>query len=235
MKQVMDETDIGGRLDRDGVCMIPRFRDGDWAAGVRQKVEALLWSGDLREASPSMGYADKTNAGVPLLDRRGDGGRDTGMLDIFNAGEAIAEIGELARIDVLQSAIRKAARTPVSLETTNIYINRSITNTRGFHADTYAEKFKVFVYLTDVPDIRYGPYTYVLRSHRPSKLSWMGRRVINKFRRRPANDCVKEPVEDVRHFTGEAGSLIMSNQTGLHRGWPQEEGFSRMLISLSFS
>jgi hypothetical protein len=227
--------EAGRELQRAGVCVVPGYRSEKWCASVKSEVKSLLERSDVREAAPELDYQDKAGAGEPVIDRRGTGGRDEGMIDIFNVGKAIPAVMEVAEADDIRTAINASAKDRVSLSSTNVYVNRSVVKTRGFHSDSYGEQFKAFVYLTDVPDLRYGPYTYALGTHRPLLLVQAVRWAVNNARGTPATDAVFQDREEIRHCTGSAGTLVLSNQSGLHRGWPQEEGFSRMLISLSFT
>lgn len=225
----------GAELDRSGVCVVPGWRSEDWCASVKREVENLLDRSNVRRATSDLTYEDKANADEPLIDYRGTGGRDEGMIDIFNVGDAIPAVLEVAQADEILSAINTSASDRVSLRSTNVYVNRSVTNTRGFHSDSYSEQFKAFVYLTDVSDLRYGPYTYAPGTHRPSVAVQAVRWMVNKVRGKPPTDAVFRNPREIQHCTGNAGTLILSHQSGLHRGWPQQEGFRRMLLSLSFA
>ncbi|MGZ7261747.1 hypothetical protein ACXWON_09815, partial [Streptococcus pyogenes] len=58
-----------------------------------------------------------------------------------------------------------STRKNISPRNINVYLNSGIQNTRGFHVDTYEEKLKAFIYLTDCLDFSDGPYTFVKKSH----------------------------------------------------------------------
>ena len=79
---------------------------------------------------------------------------------------------------------------------------------------------KMFVYLSDV-DEESGPFTYVLGSHAGGRL---GRLFPQKqFGRRgmyPPSGAVGRavPESDIRVCTGRAGTVILSDTSGLHRG-----------------
>jgi hypothetical protein len=50
----------------------------------------------------------------------------------------------------------------------------------------------------------------------------------------PTN-AISYDEDDVIKFTAPKGTLIISDQSGYHRGIPQEEGKERMLISNSYT
>jgi hypothetical protein len=158
------------------------------------------------------------------------------MLDIFNMDLAIPGLKDLKGDEFIQGVISKAAQEPYTADNLNIYINRSVTNTRDYHADTYSGKYKAFVYLTDVPDPSYGPFSYVRGSHQPSRIRRRFRSFVNdRFRDVPSTNAVFYSTSDVDVCTAPKGTLIVANQAGLHRGMPQEEGKERMLVSISYS
>ncbi len=58
---------------------------------------------------------------------------------------------------------------PMCTTVRNIYLNDSVTATRGYHIDGLAVKAKSFLYLTDVLSDDDGPYCYALGTHRASQ------------------------------------------------------------------
>jgi hypothetical protein len=163
------------------------------------------------------------------------------MLDIFNMDLAIPGLKDLKEDEFIQDVISKAAEESYTAGNLNIYVNRSVTDTRDYHADTYAGKYKSFVYLTDVPNVSYGPFSYVKESHWDASPETSGLRIrlrkfINeKIRSVPSTNAVFYKPWKVKTCTASKGALIIANQAGLHRGMPQEDGKERMLVSTSYT
>jgi hypothetical protein len=159
------------------------------------------------------------------------------MLDIFNIDESIPAVGEIRNDDFISDIINGASSGGFAPENINVYYNRSVTGTRGYHFDSYNSQYKAFVYLTDVSDESYGPYSYIKGSH---KRSYPRRRIeglINRLLDNKPTAAVPAfyDDDDIVTFTAPKGTLIISDQTGYHRGIPQEEGKKRMLISNSYT
>lgn len=221
-------------LSRDGIVIAEDYVEESTCNEIRKKIESRLSEG-MKTSEPGMNYADLASAGEPIVDQR-SGDRDDGMLDIFNMDLAVPQLKNLKEDEFIQDVISKAAQEQYTADNLNIYINRSVMNTRDYHSDTYAGKYKAFIYLTDVPDESYGPFSYVQESHRPSIVRRRFRSIVNKlFRDVPSSNAVIYSKSDVETCTAPKGTLIIGNQAGLHRGIPQEKGKERILVSISYT
>lgn len=110
-----------------------------------------------------------------------------------------------------------------------------MTDTRDFHADTYSGKFKAFVYLTNVPDKSYGPFSYIPGTQKMSTLKQTSTSLVNKVKGDPSTDAVFYDEDEAIHCTAPKGTLIVANQAGYHRGTPQEKGQTRVLVNTSYT
>lgn len=155
---------------------------------------------------------------------------DTGMLDVFNPSRSLLpELRELdahvERLDVpgLLSTIHDGMI--FRLSHTNVYVNWGVTDTRRFHVDDYEQRqYKLFVLFTDVPDLTYGPYCYVLRSHSAGvgfASANMGLARIVGSPDAYSTDVFLAECGDAVAAVGPAGTVLLSNQSGAHRGFPQ--------------
>ena len=225
---------LATNLHRDGIVIVEDYVEERTCDDFREEIESRLSDG-MKTSEPEMGYGDLANAGEPIVDQR-SGDRDDGMLDIFNMDLAVPKLKDLKEDEFIQGIISKAAQEPYTADNLNIYVNRSVTNTRDYHADTYAGKYKAFIYLTDVPDESYGPFSYVEGSHQPSGMRLRFRSFVNdRFRDVPSTNAVMYRKSNVKTCTASKGTLIIANQAGLHRGMPQEEEKERMLVSISYT
>lgn len=98
-----------------------------------------------------------------------------------------------------------------------------------FHRDKDDWRFlKVFIYLTDV-DQRSGPHVFVPRSHAHRGLEF-------RRQRRYTDEEVSAFYGDgcQRVFLGPAGTTLIENTYGLHKGLPVQEG-RRLMLQFTYS
>lgn len=114
----------------------------------------------------------------------------------------------------------------------NLYINTDVKRTRGFHGDSFGQNLKSFVYLSDVRSLDEEPYCYVQGTHLKNAMS-TANLAIPKV-------CVfgaEAPLVDVVAIItvlGRAGSLIVSDQSGVHRGIPQTVGAEPRVLVMRY-
>ncbi|TNJ41858.1 hypothetical protein [Phaeobacter sp. B1627] len=158
------------------------------------------------------------------------GGADDGLVDVFNADRifpSLAAIKEGLRTGYVKDVIDRAI-PGMEFENINVYINKGVTKTRGFHYDSRSPVVKIFIVLTDVPDHSYGPYCYELGSHLDEvtieeSFSGIG---FTSFRK---NDAYFSNYKNVIACLGKVGDIVISYQHGSHRGFPQSPDRTRMM------
>jgi len=106
-----------------------------------------------KEANPTTLF----NYGRPIINVRSDQigpPGDKGLVDILWADLLFLEchktFNNKERKDFIINVLRTASGKPYISRLFNIYVNRSITETRGFHAKRFGDKVKAFLYLDDV-------------------------------------------------------------------------------------
>ncbi len=169
-----------------------------------------------------------------LFQERGAGGHDEGMLDIKHIDRTIPDFLEKIKVVKILETVEKELGLKLSVKNINCYWNVGVQNTRGLHADNHTkDQYKAFIYLTDVLDDLDGPYCYVQNSYKVS-LTRYKCVIFNYFNSRPLTDYSTQDFE-VKMIKAKAskGTLIISNQNGAHRGWPQGENNKRALISIN--
>lgn len=233
-RQGEDVDDLAAELSDRGVVSVERYLDEDTCEEIYAEVSEKVENDEFEVAGDDMTGSEMMSASRTILDER-SGERDEGMLDIFNIDETIPGIGDIKHDEFIAEIIDKANSGTFAPENINVYFNHSVTNTRGYHFDSYNDQYKAFIYLTDVPDEAYGPYSYIRGSHKKSLPRRKVEGVINRLRGRPPTDAITYDEDNVINFTAPKGTLIISDQTGYHRGIPQEAGRERMLISNSHS
>lgn len=98
----------------------------------------------------------------------------------------------------------------------------------GWHRDAFFGQFKAILYLTDV-SIDNGPFEYVLYSHH------LARKYSDRYRHETPLHTTRITSEAVQNLTdaepdrlrticGKAGTLVLCDTTGIHRGHPIASG-----------
>jgi hypothetical protein len=226
--------DYAKTLAEDGVVIIEDYLAEDVCDELFKDISKTIEEGDIDVVKGGdYDYSELANWGGAVANKRT--GRDDGMIDVFNIDERLPEVSSFKTDSKVNNIINKATSTVYSPDNVNVYWNQSVTATRDFHADTYSGKFKSFVYLTDVLDRAYGPFSYVKSSHQPSLAKRKVSSIVNKIKDKPSTDAVFYDDEDVTYCTAPKGTLIIANQEGYHRGHPQDEGKERMLMTTSYT
>lgn len=97
----------------------------------------------------------------------------------------------------------------------------------GWHRDSAANhQFKAILYLTDVTE-KSGPFEYVVGSHKAKnvvvdELKYKFRPHQNRFSENELAPLLNK--SNVQRVIGEAGTLILTDTRGIHRGTPIQEG-----------
>lgn len=148
-------------------------------------------------------------------------GRNSSVRELLNANEIDSGLAELLSSDRIQTMFTEQLGERVELLGFGIQLDEvDTTSKRGFHVDVlYPPMVKAFIYLNDVEDLGDGPYTIVPGSHR-----WWLRKFLNDV----FNACTVGSRRDMTYFVPQgqvrtvlapAGSLILSTQDAIHKGW----------------
>lgn len=168
-----------------------------------------------------------------LITRKGVSGSnyDKGMIDIFNPQYSIPEINvEFLNLEKIDKILNQKN---FKLKNFNIYISRGVTTTRGTHYDG-EKQYKIFFYLTDVINKSDGPYSYVPYS----QLFLLLFRLSSFLKRLFFNSYYSKDISlfniILKKMYGNAGTLILSNQEGLHRGTSQSPKGNRIMLVANY-
>lgn len=111
----------------------------------------------------------------------------------------------------------------------------------GWHRDTALEsrQFKAILYLTDVQEDN-GPFQYVNGSNNKKSLLrniWLNNIKYgqNRFTDKEINKVLIDKYFTDKIFTGSAGTLLLVNTFGLHRGMPIKNNFRYALTNYYYS
>lgn len=222
-----------GPLERDGFVVVPGHIPAAVCTALADQVVTLVDA--LPRSIPSSAHSTDVDlpSGARVRFRRSSDGRvayDDGLVDIGDADLEIRDLRPLADDPRPLQLIHAACGIRVRRQNTNVYLNRDVVHPRAFHCDSLTGgrvQFKAFYLLTDV-DVDDGPYAYVRGSHRADPRRQLNL-VANWVLRRPVTDMRWHARRRVVRFTGDRGTLVLSNQSGFHRGWPQLPGRTRVM------
>lgn len=212
-----DLADPLRRLRRYGLVVFENFLSAEICARLRAASDALL----------------ERHAGGIFVDRWGADHR------LYLHANLPGPLGEIARDPSLQRLAEAALRGPA--------VNAGLLVARlearadnagsgaGWHRDSFLSQVKTLIYLSDVEEAN-GPFQYVLGSHRlgamlrdrrAARLGWRQRRVPEEA----VQQLLAAAPQRLRSVTGKAGTLVLADTTGLHRGMPIRQGSRHALTS----
>lgn len=159
---------------------------------------------------------------------------DYNMIDIFDIDKLIPSLYELKKDNFIKNIISEVSGLDLEIINLNIYYNNEV-KPRILHVDNFmVPQYKAFIYLTDVNTLEDGPYMYVKGSHLNSEkkiLSYLD----NYKNKRYATDMREYAYIDAFPCIAKKGTLIITDQNGVHGAHPQGKGKERMLIMLNLS
>lgn len=238
------------RVEQDGIFIIPNYLDTELTDKLCKIIEVYstkyflkLESSEIYEDSIALiqnknkklkGYSLLANYSKAVIDIRS--GADEGMIDIFNVDKLIQDksglniLNDIIQDQFLQDLLRSL---PQKLKISNInsYVNNGITSTRGFHVDSYSTQIKIFIYLTDVLVFDNGPYTFVKNTHLDTPYRRINRNLSKNLKAKTEAPVV--PFANIYPILAPKGSLVVSDQSGFHRGFPQTNDGNRRVLTIN--
>jgi hypothetical protein len=215
-------------LSSDGIVVIESFISEDVAEKMYKQISQLIESLEFDEAGEvNIKQTKFINRGIKF-------DNDFNMIDIFDINKLIPELNQCIDIEFISSVIEQSNGTKFELQNFNVYYNNEV-KPRVLHVDNFTHpQYKAFIYLTDVDSFEDGPYCYVKGSHLCHEKKVKS--YINNFLRgNYFSDMREYDYNDTQKNLGKKGTLIISDQNGVHGAYPQAEGRSRMLVMLNFS
>jgi hypothetical protein len=196
---------------REGFELFPGFLD-------RAECRRLVALAD--ELAPGPSHRIAGNCYTWVKSETGSG-RNTRVREILNVNDVDDGIARLLESRRIQRLYEERLGERVELYGFSLQIDQVDTRTkRDFHVDTlFPPLLKAFVYLTDVAEDGDGPYTIVPGSHRH-----FGRKAIADL----VNAATSAASRDMhlvtadryaRRLLGAAGTMILSTQDAMHKGW----------------
>lgn len=209
-------------LRRDGFAVVENYWPRERAFSVRDRLETELEPGE---------SVDFDNGAYTRFQDNAD--YDEGVRRIYHVERLLPELTEFRHdpfvLDIASAYYGVDFHTGLLIFQHN---TRSNANTRFHHVDSFHKEFKSFLYLDDV-DEGNGPFTY-MRGTQRSHLRRI-RRQIDAKREGPATSFSPDDVDFASErevqICGRAGTLILADVRGLHRGSPQLEGSRSVLVN----
>lgn len=165
---------------------------------------------------------------------------DMEVQQIINAQKMDDNLSQLFDSGVLQEMFESRIGERMTLLSITIKIDDlDVRSKRGYHTDSVTPpSYKAFIYLNDVNEYGDGPYTLIPSSHRHTF-----RRIINYLYAQVVTIWARRTTynrkEDIKFFYsdqqavsifGKAGTLILSNQQLVHKGWHQHDRNKRYAL-----
>ena len=217
------ERDIVHQLRDKGYAVVEGYWSRERALEMRDRLEAYLTEGVSRDF-PSGAY-------VRFWDNRA---YDEGVRRLYHVDREIPELAEHRNNPMIQRVVAAYYGHEWHSGLLMFQHNtRSNANTRYHHVDAFFREFKSFVYLDDV-DEGNGPFAYIPRTQKSH-----ARRIVKQVRQGVSSTgFTPEELggllkQEVR-ITGQAGTLILADVRGIHRGTPQVERSRSALVSYMF-
>ncbi|WP_271910670.1 hypothetical protein [Vreelandella alkaliphila] len=246
-----DVEKVSACLDRTGIVVIPNFISKEVFSDIErvindlnERMQCFFSSGKNLEESEEMliqkgvaklsGYDQLSNYDKAVAQvRLGKVGQDRGMIDIFNVDLAYPSLNKLRDIYEGSNILRvvSSGDKRARCKNLNFYLNEGVNETRGFHADSYSPQLKAFIYLTDCISLDDGPYTYVQESHKDSKYRRLNIEISSVLPNRTEAPFVEK--EKITPIMAKKGALVISDQSGFHRGFPQNKEHRRAVAVMN--
>lgn len=234
-------------LQEKGICVVKNFLSHKACYAVSEELDTLiarssstLGEQDFLETQSSIltrpnvsraphTYEECANSTKSVFHFRG--GCEEGVIDIFNVdrclNSSILQILKPLRAPWLAALVNSSGGRGV-FANLNCYWSAGTLTREPFHVDSYSNTFKLFVLVKDCLSYSNGPYCYIAGSHKSEHIKTLNKALSSHFERKTL-----APLVDVLNLVpslGVAGTAVLSNQSGVHRGFPQDKDSDRTLL-----
>jgi hypothetical protein len=217
----LDGNAILSELRRRGICVIPDYWSSEKCAAARAEIERIIVEYPDCVQKYSNG-ADSRMFGVESV---------SPLLNEFHTDAFARGVGELLSGVEFYNFATLAGRIQAT--------SRNEGSGEGWHRDGHGFQFKSILYLSDVSE-KNGPFEFLPGSH--SGWRTVFDTVIGDLPPAPASRYSPALVDGLigrfgiaKHgYTATAGTLILVNTAGIHRGRPLETGERYALTNYYF-
>jgi hypothetical protein len=210
-------------LKTDGYAVVGDYCPRETAFELRDRLEAYLAEGKNRD------FAE--GAWLRFWDDRD---YDQGVRRIYHVERLIPVLREVRHNPFVLDIVHAYYGTPYHSNALVFQHNtRTNEETRYYHVDAFLREFKAFLYLDDV-DGGNGPFTY-LRGTQRMHFTRLKKQVLGNEDGVPPTTFYPEDIKSVLdrevQINGPAGTLILADVRGLHRGSPQVDRSRSVLVN----
>lgn len=213
------------QLREDGYVTIPNYWSEKNCSAMKTKLERYLYNKKNKDFS--------SGAYIRFWDDRR---HDQGVRRLYHVDREIPELKKL-RFDPFITRIANGYYGFPFYSGALVFQHNTRTNyeTREYHADAFTPEFKAFLYLEKVTEGN-GPFTYIRSSQNAVFLRFKKELLGNKrgsptsFYEKDVKSLLKNEVK----ITGNAGTLILADVRGIHRGSPQKDKSRSVLVNYMF-
>jgi hypothetical protein len=197
-------------LARDGICIVPDFIDAGACARMREEFLALF------DSYPSAIHKVATGA-------------DWRIFGAERASPAVREFAAHARLmEAAECSLGLGAKNAFTMANRIRAEAGNLGSGSGWHRDSFFDQFKAILYLTDVTEEN-GPFEFLLGSHRMRKkledrLAYRMPLHTPRVTEESVAALIAREPERRRVALGSAGTLVLADTTGIHRGRPLVAG-----------
>lgn len=167
-------------------------------------------------------------------------GLDREVQHIINAQQIDDKLSQLFDSHIIEETFERRIGERLQLRSITIRVDNPDTQSkRGYHTDGVTPpEYKAFIYLSDVDDYGDGPYTVIPGSHLHTfrkiinyLYSWT-MTVLSISKTYSRKDDVRLFYSDKQSVSifGKAGTLIISNQQLVHKGWHEHDQDKRYAL-----
>ena len=210
-------------MRRDGFAVVPNYWKREDALAMRDRLDVFLAEGRSRDFDEG--------AWMRFWDDRP---YDQGVRRIYHVEKLVPELAPY-RSDPFVLGIASAYYGVPFHSGVLVFQHNTQTNeqTRYYHVDAFIREFKSFVYLDDVDDGN-GPFAYLRGTQRNHFMRLRKQVVGNAEGESPTSfyeDDVRSLMDREDRVNGPAGTLILADVRGLHRGTPQADRSRSVLVN----
>lgn len=216
-----DIDTIVASLQRDGIITLPGYWSAEKCATGRAEIDRLVadYPDSVRNFS---GGADKRMFGVEAV---------SPLLAEFHADPFLRDMGEFLGGAELYNFATLGARIDAT--------SANNGSGDGWHRDGFGFQFKSILYLSDVTEDN-GPFEFLPGSHTGWRAAFDT--AVGRLPAAPSSRYEPADIDQLvgrfgitrQHFAAKAGTLILVNTSGIHRGCPLRAGTRYALTNYFF-
>ncbi len=216
------EKEVVKEIIKNGYCVIEDYWDKSICADLKGKLESKT----------KLNINKDFTSGAYIRVKDVNKNYDKGVTRMYHADKEEPALKKF-RFD---ESIARIARAYYGYPVFSSYLafqsnKQSECGTRGYHVDGWVDEFKAFLYLEDV-SVENGPFAYLKGSNHAYLKRF--KRMLHKFEgKEPSTSfSTKEAGEYAKSekiLSGKAGTLILADVAGFHRGLPQK-GKNRSIL-----